>query len=212
MNTLENTKNSKIKKVKEILPLLWSSYEHMFEARETTIKNSINFLLIIVTFLPILCLTLYFHYNNILFLIPIFFQIVVLLILLKSFFIKGKTLPWFEFKETLSELDDNSFDVNLFAMLKTAENSTYKHMKALSPIVNRAVSLLIFSIFLILLACFFTFLKGSVTLYVVTVLLIIVFILLYFHYKDVPKFDFKNEYEEYKRNIDKWLKNENMEK
>jgi len=57
--TEEREHNSKVTKIKEIFPILWSSYEHMFEARETGIKSSINFLMIIVTFLPILCLTLY---------------------------------------------------------------------------------------------------------------------------------------------------------
>lgn len=205
--TEEREHNSKITKIKEILPILWSSYEHMFEARETGIKNGINFLLIIVTFLPILCITLYIHFTSPLFLAPILFQVAALLILLKSFFIKGQ-IPWLEFKETLSRLDDGSFEVKLFAALKAAENGTYNRLRALNTIIKRALFLLIFSIFLIALACLFMLLKGSVLLYVVTGLLLIVFLLLYFFYKDVPNFDFNNEYKQFKSNIEKWLKDE----
>jgi len=130
---------------------------------------------------------------------------------LKSFFIKGQ-IPWLKFKETLSQLDDNSFEVELFATLKAAENGTYNRSLALNTVIKRALFLLIFSIFLIALASLFMLLKGSVLLYVVTVLLLIVFLLLYFFYKEVPNFDFNNEYKDFKSNIEKWLKDERKEK
>ncbi len=204
MYITKKQKNKKAK-IKEILPLLWSSYEHMFEVRESGTKNSISFLLIIVTFLPILCLTLYIRFKSPLFLFPILFQVAALLILLKSFFIKGQ-IPWFELNSTLSQFDNESFEVDLLATLKAAENGTYKRLQALSTLIKRALFLLIFSIFLITLACLFMILKGSVLLYVVTILLLIVFLLLYLFYKDVPSFEFKNEYEEIKKLIEKWLK------
>jgi len=204
-------RNSKTTKIKEILPILWSSYEHMFESRETGVRNNINFLLIVVSFLPVICLALYDLFTSPLFLVPTLFQVTALLILLKSFFIKGQ-IPWLEFKETLSQLDDDTFEAKLFASLKAAENGTYIRMGALSTVIKRAVFLLIFSIFLILLACLFMFLKGSILLYVVTVLLVFVFSLLYFFYKDVPNFEFSNEYEEFKSHIEKWLKDEKKEK
>jgi hypothetical protein len=196
---------NKITKIKEILHLLWSSYEHMYEARETGTKNSINFLLIIVTFLPILCLTLYIHFKNPLLLFPILFQVLALLILLKSFFIKGQ-IPWLELKSTLLQFDNDSFEVDLLATLKAAENGTYQRLQALSTIIKRALFLLIFSIFLITLACLFMILEGSVLLYIVTVLLLIVFLLLYLFYKDIPSFEFNDEYKGIKKLIEKWLK------
>lgn len=205
--TKERENNSKIVKIKEILPILWSSYEHMFVARETGIKNSINFLLIIVSFLPVICLALYNLFKSPLFLVPTLFQVAALLILLKSFFIKGQ-IPWIELKKTLSQFDDDTFEVKLFATLKAAENGTYIRMQALSIVIKRALFLLVFSIFLILLACLFMFLKGSFLLYVVTVLLAFVFSLLYYFYKEVPNFDFDNVYEDFKTNIEKWLKDE----
>lgn len=203
----DQDRNIKITKIKEILPILWSSYEHMFEAREIGIKNNINFLLIIDSFLPVICLTLYNIFKSPLFLVPTFFQAVALLILLKSFFIKGQ-IPWIESEKTLLQFDDDTFDVKLFATLKAAENGTYIRMQALSVIIKRALFLLIFSIFLIFFSCLFIFLKGSYLLYIGTALLVFAFSLLYFFYKETPNFDFDTVYKDFETNIEKWLKNE----
>ena len=56
------------------------------------------------------------------------------------------------------------------------------------------------------------FLKGSILFYIVTILLAFVFSLLNFFYKDVPSFEFNSEYEKFKRDIEKWLKDEKTEK
>ena len=197
---------TKIEKIKKILPILWSSYEHMFEARKTGTQSNINFLLIIVSFLPVICLTLYTHFESPLFLVPTLFQVAALLILLKSFFIKGQMIPWLESKDTLKQLDDDTFEIHLFAILKATENDTYKYLQMLTTIIKRALFLLIFSIFLIVLAFLFMFLSGSISLYLVIVLLLIVFVLLYFFYKEVPKSNFNNDCEDFKSNIEKWLK------
>ena len=194
-----------------ILPILWSSYEHMFEARKTGTQNNINFLLLVASFLPVICLTLYIHFNSPLFLIPTLFQVAALLILLKSFFIRRQILPWLSLKNTLKQLDNDIFETELFAILKMVENDTFNYKKALEIIIKRALFLLIFSIFLIVLGFLFMFLSGSISLYVVTVLLLIVFVLLYFFYKEVPEFNYKNDYEDAKSNIEKWLKDENTE-
>jgi hypothetical protein len=195
---------NKIIKIKKILPLLWSSYEHMFEARETSSRNSINFLLIIISFLPITCLTLYTIKKSLLFLFPILFQVAALIILLKSFFIKGQ-IPWIELEPTLLHLDNDSFEVDFFATLKTAEKGTYIRLQALSVIIKRALFLLIFSIFLISLSCLFIFFQGCVLLYVVTVLLITIFLLLYLFYKDVPGFAFNDECKGIKKILEEWV-------
>lgn len=42
--TEERDRNTKIK---DILPILWSSYEHIYEARETGTTSGINYLMII---------------------------------------------------------------------------------------------------------------------------------------------------------------------
>lgn len=54
----EDPENNSAAKIKDIIPILWSSYEHIYEARETGTTNGINFLMIVATFLPIFCLTL----------------------------------------------------------------------------------------------------------------------------------------------------------
>ena len=176
----------------------------MYEVRENNTKNSINFLLVIVSFLPIICLTLYFHFESPLFLFPILFQVVALLNLLKSFFIKG-LIPWIEIKPTLSQFDNDSFEVEFFATLKAAENDTYNRLAALSIIIKRALFLLVFSIFLTALACLFVFFNGSVSLYVAIVFLVIAFVCLYFHYKATPSSEFESKQEEFKKDIEKWL-------
>jgi hypothetical protein len=194
-----------IGEIKDILPILWSSYEHMYEVRETGTTTGINFLMIIATFLPIFCLTLYLAFTSPLFLFPILFQVAALLILLKRYFIQGQ-IPWLELKETLSQLDDNSFAVELLATLKAAETDTYMRLGALTTVIKRALVLLVFSIFLTALASLFMLLKGSVLLYVTTALLAIVFLLLCVFYKQVPRFDFANEQKNVKNDIEKWLK------
>ncbi|MFH1235604.1 MAG: hypothetical protein V1685_01550 [Parcubacteria group bacterium] len=200
-----------IGKIKDILPILWSSYEHIYEVRETGTTSGINFLMIIATFLPIFCLTSYSAFKSPLFLFPILFQVAALLILLKRYFIKGQ-IPWLKLKETLLQLDDNSFAVELFAALKACENGTYMRLRALNTVIKMALALLVFSIFLTALASLFMLLKGSVLLYVATALLVIVFLLLCFFYKQVPRFDFANEEKNVKNDIEKWLKEHGTEK
>ena len=153
-------------------------------------------------------LALYIHFNSPLFLIPTLFQVAALLILLKSFFIKGQRIPWLELKDTLEQLEDDTFEIDLFAKLKAAESDTFIHLKILNTVIKRALFLLILSIFLIVLAFLFMFLGGSISLYAGTVLLLIIFVLLYFFYKQIPTFKFKNNYEDSKNKIEKWLKDE----
>lgn len=200
----EREKNS-VAKIKDILPILWSSYEHMYEARETGTTSGINFLMIVATFLPIFCLTLYATFKNPLFLFPILFQIAALLILLKRFFIKGQ-IPWLKFEDTLEKLDDNSFAVGLFATLKASENGTYMRLKALGILIKRSLFLLVFSIFLTALASLFMILEGSFYLYVATGLLVFLFSLLCLFYKQVPKFQFDSEAKRIKNDIGERLK------
>ena len=172
--------------------------------RETGTTNGIHYLMIVATFLPIFCLTLYMAFKNPLFLVPILFQIAALLILLKKFFIKGQ-VPWLELKYTLSQLDDNAFEASLFATLKAIEDDTWKRLGAFSTIIKRALFLLVFSIFLTALASVFMFMNGNILLYVVTVLLVVVFSFLYFFYKEVPESKFNDDEKRYMNEIKKWL-------
>jgi len=204
--TEEQEKNdNRTKKITDILPILWSSYEHMYQARETGTTSGINFMMIVATFLPIFCLTLYTAFKSKFFLFPILFQVAALLILLKRFFIKGQ-IPWLEFKDTLSKVDNNSFSVGLFATLKAAENSTYMRLSALETIISRSLFLLVFSIFLTALASLFIFLEGGLFLYIATALLVFLFFLLGLFYKQVPRVQLDTEEESFKKEINKWLK------
>lgn len=202
----EELEQNKIDKIKDILPLLWSSYEHIYEVRETNTNNSINFLMIVATFLPIFCLMLYTTFNCPLFLFPILFQITALLILLKRFFIKGQ-IPWLKSEETLKRLDDNSFAAWLFATLKAAENDTYSRLKALRTLIKISLFLLVFSIFLTILSYVFLILDGNSYLYLTTGVLMLLFLLLYFlFYKRVSDSQFNVDENSFKNYIDEWRK------
>lgn len=198
----------KKQKIKEILPLLWNSYEHMYEARESNIKNSINFLLVVVSFLPATCLTLYELFSSSLFLIPIIFQLMAFFVLLKSFFVKTE-IPWLETKETLSHLKNGTFEIDLFATLKAAESGTYAYLQKMRDLIKRAIFLLTFSIFLILLACLFISFNGNTLLYVMTLSALILFLLLYlFFYKEAQVSNFKSEYKNILENVTNWIEDE----
>jgi hypothetical protein len=202
-------KNIKLEKIKESLPIFWSSYEHMFDARRTIHQNNINFLLIIVSFLPIICLTLYKYFDNYqLFLIPILFQVLALLVLLKSFFITGQSIPWLELKDTFNKLkeDNFEFEINLIATLKATESDTGTHEKLLKTIINRALYLLILSIFLTVLAGLFKILNGGIFLYIGTAFLLILFVLLCIYYNEKSPFNFDNNYKHYKKVLEELLK------
>lgn len=207
----EDREQNSIAKIKDILPILWSSYEHMYEARETGTTNGINFLMIVATFLPIFCLTLYTAFRSPLFLFPILFQVAALLILLKRFFIKGK-IPWLKFKDTLEKLDDNSFAVGLFATLKAAENGTFVRLKALESIIKKSLFLLVFSVFLTALASLFMLLEGPFFLFVATALLVFLFLLLCLFYKQVPVFEFDSEEKMAENDIAKLIKEQGRDK
>lgn len=192
-------------KVRDILPILWNSYQHMYEVREAGTANGINYLMIVATFLPVFCLTLYTAFEKSpLFLVPILFQVAALLILLKRYFVQGQ-IPWLELEKTLSQLEDNSFNAVLFAQLKAAENGTARRLGALRTIIRRALFLLVLSLFLIALAFLFLLLKGSILLFIVTALLVVLFSLLWFFYNELPKSQANEEEQKYQREIEKWL-------
>jgi len=201
----EKQEQYRINKIKDILPILWNSYEHMYEARENNAISSINFLMIVATFLPIFCLMLYTTFKSPFFLIPILFQIAALLILLKRFFIKVQ-IPWLKLNETLERLNHNSFEVDLLSTLKAAESSTYKRLRALRKLINSSLLLLVFSILLTALASLFLIFEGSFSLYIATGVLVLIFLFLSLFYLRVPKFQFESEESSNKSAIDEWIK------
>lgn len=214
-------RNSKIEKIRMILPILWSSYEHMYEARETATQNKINFLLIVVSFLPVICITLYATVKNELFLIPTLFQFLAVLVLLKSFFIVGRKasrIPWLDVSlppkplgdDTLRELEDDTFEVKLFAALKAAEEDTAFYLKEKNRIIKPALYLVILSIFLMALAYLFVLLERYEMLtpwfpYAGEGLLILFLFLLPF-YEKIPLSKFNKKHEVFEQRIEDWAK------
>ena len=208
------TKSQKRKKLIEILPLVWNSYQHMYDVRERNIQSNINFLLIITTFLPILCVTLYTtkEFSHMIILTPIFFQFLALLILLKSFFLKGSTIHWFELKkeELLKDIERDEFDIRLISELKSLENSTYVSMKAKGKLIKNSVYLIIFSLLSMLLSITFIILNGSYLLYVLSIIIFFVFaFLLFIYYPRQPIYNYDRDLERYFKLLKGWLENEN---
>jgi hypothetical protein len=201
----DEQKASKVEQVQRILPLIWNSYVHMFEARKNRTQTNLNFLLIIVSFLPAICIMLFSCFKEYLFLVPTIFQFTALLILLKSFYLKVQQIPWLPIEETTKDLDKHEFDIKLFACLKAAEDNTGVHRKELDKIVKLALFFLIASIIFIVLSFLFMFLNGNLQLYVSTALLILLLLTLILYYRKHPNFDFTRKEEEYLKKLIEWI-------
>lgn len=187
--------------------MLWSSYIHLYNVREVRATNSINYLMIVSTFLPIFCLTLYGEFGSLFFLVPILFQIMALLILLKRFFIKGQ-IPWFKLEQIIKQLDNGTLESYSFATVKAAEDETWSRLKVLDAIIKRALFLLVLSIFFTAIAAVIKLASVyKAQSYAVAIVLCLSFLVLYFHYKEVPdtKKNFYSKENEYKNIIEKWL-------
>jgi hypothetical protein len=194
-------------KLNDFLPLFWNSYQHMYDTRITNIQNRINFLLIIVSFSHIFCITLFVYFENPIILSPIIFQFIALLILLKSFFVKGPNVHWFEVDETLEAIDKNELEIDLFSTLKALENSTYTHMQFMGKIIKNSLILLIFSIyFTILLVCFVLW-DNKLLLYLVVSILTLVLLYSYYHFIH-PHSNYQEDYENIKEKVKKWIEND----
>jgi len=219
------SRNSRLEKIRTILPLLWSSYQHLYEARETATQNRINFLLVVVSFLPVICLMLCSHFENDIFLIPALFQFLALLVLLKSFFIVGRKsnkVPWLNVNisskmlgdDTLVELENDTFDVKVFAALKASEEDTGAYLKERNKIIRLTLYLIISSILLIPLAYCFVVMKKHNMLtsfswyacaYACEGLLILI-LCLYHFYKKIPQSKFDKNHKAFEMRIGEWAR------
>ena len=200
--------NSKTKteQIKEISSLLWDSYEHMFTARKTNNQNSVNFLLVIVTFLSAISINLYTYFKSEIFLVPEALQIIALLILLKSFFIITSIwTPWFKMEETVKNLDNEKFWTSTFAVLKTMENSTMVELTEIQKVIRKSLFLIIFSLYSTILAWLLLIFKTEI-LYISILILSAGFVWLYFYYRTLPTFNFDEDINRYTKQIDEWLR------
>lgn len=207
MSKKENPETRK-NKIKENLPLFWNAYQHMYDARGRNIQESINFLLIITTFLPLLCITLYTTslFNNPLILIPVIFQIIALLILLKSFFINDQKIPWFELDLTLDTFNEDNFESSALASLKAAEQDTYTGLVKKNKIVKCALWFLILSFYLMFVTLAFILIKEKIILYLIIIAITIIFaIFVIKNYSEIRSSAFDKTYLDAKKQIAEWV-------
>ena len=182
-------KFEKIKKLKETLPLFWNSYQHMYDVRERNSSSKINFLLIVATFLPLLSLGLYELFNNHIILIPILLQVTAIIILLTSFEAgKYAQIHWFklEKKEDLKELEEG-FEVRFISKLKELERGTWIRMYEEGKIIVISRHLVMFSLFSLMLSILFTIVKDISFLYILTIILMAMFIYALFVASELKK-------------------------
>src|SRR3989344_1828928 len=145
----------RIMQLKEIIPSLWNSYQHMYDIRLTSTQNKTCFLLTILSFLSAVSISLFAYFDNALFLLPFLLQITSFVILLKIFFIKNLMLHWFESNSLFKNLERNEFHQDLFADLKALEGDTYTYLVETSRISKISLSLILFSLYSILLTLLF---------------------------------------------------------
>jgi len=195
----------KVNRLRELLPLFWNSYQHMYDARKTNIQNNINFLLLIISILSVISITLLTYFENLYFLFPLLIQFLAFIILLRSFFIKAPQIHWFELKETLKNLDSDNFDEEFIVTLKALEDDTYIYLEEMGNIKNLSLYSLIFSLYNILLALAFIYLDKMNLFFLIILLNICFFLIISVYYKKQPKFKFKENYNKYKEEIEKWL-------
>jgi len=184
--------SKKVKRLREILPLFWNSYQHMYDARERKAKGMIDFLLIISTFLPILSVTLYTTnlFNNPLILLPILLQIASIIILLKYFVVNTPAVHWFKLdKNLLDGLDNGTFEIITISTLKKLENFTKVSMDEESKLIRQSRNLILSSLLILILSALFILLNGSLYLYFSCLGLIsLSYYVFFIYYKKMPDF------------------------
>jgi len=196
-------KKQKEKEISRVLPLLWNSYQHMYDIRVNKVKDSVNFLLIIISFLSVISISLFIKENNILFGIPLILQMMALILLFKTFFVKS-IVHWFKHEETLKDIKCGVFDRNLFAILKTLENWTNKYQKETEKIIKIALVLIIFSIFFIPILFTNIYLNSPIT-YLIYIIAMVLMAFLFIWYAKPSKYNFEKEDNQMKKNFNRWL-------
>jgi hypothetical protein len=206
-------KSQKREKIEKIIHLLWDSYQNMYLGRTNNTQNNINFILIVESFLLVIGISLYTHFNNTIFFIPILLQLGALLILISSFFFSGLMHHWFEIDETLNNLKNGTFYENFFAELKALEDLTYEELIFYRGIIKKSIWLVLFSIYSTVLAILFIFFSG-ICLYILTILLTLSLFILIAYYKKLSKDSlndshakFDERFEHYRKRIVEWMEN-----
>ena len=198
-------KKERIKRLREVLPLFWNSYQHMYDARERKAKGMIDFLLIISTFLPILSITLYATklFGHPLILLPIIPQIASIIILLKHFVVSTPAVHWFELNENLlKNLENGGFEISTISTLKKLEGFTYVSMGEESKLIRMSRNLILLSLFILLLSSLFILFNWSLYFYFSSFVLVILSYYVFFvYYRKRP--DFSKESKKFKEYVER---------
>jgi hypothetical protein len=194
----------KINEIKRILPIVWNSYEHMRDVRMRESNNFRNFLLIIISFLPIISLTLFTYFRNELFFIPIAFQILSFILLIKTYFVHGPQVPWINPDHIFGELDDGMFETRFFITLKALENDTFMQLREVGKWITYSVYSLLLSVYLLVLGGFFMYLDGILLYYLAGLLTILVIFIYRFYIKQV-KYSYDVNCKKYSNKMGEWL-------
>ena len=198
-------KDEKIKKLKEILPLAWNSYQHMYDTRRTSTKNSASFLLVAISFLSIISLSFFDYFKNEIFLFSLFIQVIAFSILLKMFFIeKPLWVHWFKIDSTLKNLEKSKFEEDLFASLKSIEGWTWVYINEMNKIITFSIYATILSLYTSLLGLIFIYF-GYLVEYILTLILTILIITLLAYYKKNTNYNLNLKFKNYSKIIEEWL-------
>jgi len=198
-------KEEKLNEIKRLLPIVWDSYEHMREIRKRGADNFRNFLLIVISFLPLISLSLFNHFDNILFFIPIVFQLVAFLLLIKTYFINEPQVPWINPKDFPNRIDQNKFDIIMFSQLKALEDDTFTQLNKTGKYVTWSLYTLLFSLYTLVLAVFFIYFSSFV-LYLLIIFLTELLICIYIFYHKQITYETNKNMIRYLEQIEKWLK------
>ncbi len=179
----------------------------MYDVREERVQNKINFLLIVISFISIISVSLFTYSKEELFILPLIFQFISFFVLMKSFFIKKPSISWFKLKSTLENIENNKFNEILFASLKGLEEDTGIYLNEMKKVIANSSSLLIFSIFFMIIILIVSYLKSDILIIITFVL----FILYFFYLGKQPKYNYEENYKEFKEKIENWLKSGKIE-
>lgn len=201
-------KKQKIQALKESLPHFWNSYQHMYDVRDRNSQSMINFLLLVATFLPILSITLYTTdlFNNHVILIPVIFQFLAILILLRGIFVNNSEVAWMALdKKLLKSFENDDFVLEFISTLKQLERRTWYNMLEMGKIVRISRYLIVFSLFAFLMSTVFTLLNGSFIIYFLTLVIFGLFSYLITKLYILDKQDTTPEFNSSMKTLREWL-------
>ncbi len=196
-------KKEKLKDLSKALPLIWNSYQHMYDVRIRGQQDIRNFLLISFSFLILSSISLILTLKNNFILLPIIFQLIGLAILFKTIFI-GTVVHWFEYNELLGNIEKGNFERNLLADLKSIENWTWKYIKEMEKIIEQSLYYLILSIYTTLMIVILSYIEFPINQFL-SLILTLSILVLFKYYKKQPLYQHEKEYSKFIEEIDRWL-------